>query len=104
MVNYSQCKIFELYCMGTGRTYVGGTISHTTLIQLRFQRSQYKKQTGDAFELFQIAERLGQEVQVRTIKEFPCNNRLELQLETNKYIKDWCVNRPIKRKYIKDKL
>ena len=102
MGNYAQGKIFELYCMGTGRIYVGGTISHTTLNQLRFQRSEYKKQRGQAFELFQIAERLGQEVQIRTIKAFPCNNRLELQIETNRHIQPWCVNNKIKRKYIKD--
>ena len=102
MVNYEQGKIFELFCLGTGRTYVGGTIANTTRTQLRFQRRQYKKQTGDAFELFEIAEKLGYEVEVRTIKEFPCRNRVELQIETNKHIHPWCVNNKIKRKKITD--
>jgi len=90
---YQQGKIYKIVCNITNEIYIGSTIQ-----TLEKRLGQHKNQN---YMSKQIIEQNNYEIEL--IKDYPCNNKRELEEEESKYIREnKCINIVIPNRTMKE--
>jgi hypothetical protein len=92
MPDYSQGKIYSIYCLNTGKRYIGSTCCSLEE-RLRQHKAQYNcwKKKGVGCTSFIIIEQNNYRIEL--IEEYSCTSLTELQARERHYIQtSECVN------------
>ena len=89
MPDYSQGKIYKLWCPSNDLVYIGST---TQPLYKRLNQHKSKKEKTNSHLLYDT----GHEVKIELVEEFSCNSKMELDRKEGEWIrKTECVNKVI---------
>ena len=92
MPDYSNGKIYKLWCPDNELIYIGSTIQPLHVRLGGHKRNAKAKNSCSSKLLFQASN----EVKIELIEEYPCNNKMELTKKEGEHIRlNKCVNRVI---------